>query len=296
MARLATLLLVASLTLGATAGCLSDIERAPLETRWAAEGTLYETPTATIEDRPAQLVVNGPVTISDNAIVQLTGIQGSLETGNASIPLIPIRVTIQETTFSGSALDDEGRNLSDGDRVQVSFLPRPANETQLTARGETNWSAHAELQYRYRVGDRFDAGRIAFDANLTPQQGDGLGTGAPRTDGNQIQSLVFERINQPPVEGAATARIYHVTADGAELIADQTVELEPGEGVVLASLQDAITIREGDGYLLFTVHNEEMVGTVSQPDTPSEQPIPAPGVLILVASLAGLAIARRLDL
>lgn len=293
MGRRTATIALALLVLPALAGCFSDLERVRLETGWDAEARLNRGPVEIVDGLPAMLVFEGTLSVSPDATVELTGVSGSLSSGNRSIGLQAARLSVGDRTMDPDRAVDERITLSDGQTARVTFLPRKANGTQLG--NETRWDAHAELTYRFRDGSRFDAGRFVFDGNLTAEPAGPLGVGVARVEKAQITSLVFaDPLDRAPA-GQAQVQVFHVTPDEVTRRANRTTSLEAGTGVRLASLSSPVGIPKGSGYQLVFVDTSEATGVVARSDRPTEQPVPGLGAaLVLVAIVsAATSLARR---
>lgn len=283
-------LVFALVAASSVAGCMEDLERVPLETRWMGDGQLSAGPVAGIQDRPAQMLVEGGISISNTSSVTLTGVTGSLEGDNGSVPLQPIRLTVGNRTFDAPEAVDGDVELSSGDRVELSLLPQDGEDVRLT---EGNWTGTAELLYRYRDGSRFDAGRFTFNATLTLEPAPSLGVGVASTNDTGVRSVVFEDLQGQATPGEATLSIFHVGGGGADPVGNRTVELRGGEGVVIAELDTGYRIPEGSGYTLFQLTSGDAVGMAAHPDLTSEQPLPFPGVVLAILAILALAVTVR---
>lgn len=291
MERRRVLLAFALLLVPSLAGCFSDLKRVRLETRWQANGTLATGPTMSVAGAPAQLVVSGSLSIEPAIPVELTGFEATLESANRSVTMHPARLTVGNRTLDAQEAVDDNLELAHEDAVQLTLLPSKAEGTRLI--GEGNRSVEVALQYRYRQGDRFDAGRFRFEANLTPEPPSSLGIGVARTNGSRITGLVFETIGLDAQPGRAGVQVFHVTGAGPSLSANRTVQFEAGEGVVTGELNRSVQIPEGSGYLLLRVELGPLHGVVVHADRSGEQALPFPSPLALLAIAGSLAVLAR---
>lgn len=292
MARARAWLTLALLVAPALSGCLSDLERVPLDTGWEAQARLSSGPVALVDDRPAQLVVEGPLSIDQAVPVDLTGIEALIETPNATVELTPVRLSLDEATRDAEAAATENARLSDGSQARLTLVPSDGRDVPLP--GE-RWNLSAELQYRYRDGDSFDAGRFTVETNLTVERAPSLGVGVARTNATGVTALVFEdKAQQAPTRGSATVTVYHVGSNAMTQETNRTATLHRGEGVAIAALDEPVAPVEGEGYQLFRLETTTTQGVAVQSDEPAEQPLPAPGALVALAGLVLVAwIARR---
>lgn len=290
MASARVWLVVSLLVVPSLAGCFADLERVPLETRWAAQGTLHAGPTESVLGRPAQLAVDGSISIANTSEVVLTGVTGTLEGNNGSVSLQPVRLKVANRTLDAPAAADDELTLSTGERVLLTLLPSHGEDARLP---EGNWTAKAELLYRYRDGGRFDAGRFTFEANLTLQPAASLGVGVATTNQTGVTSIVFEDLAGHAPASEASLSILHVDGDGVEPVANRTVQVERGEGIATVPLDPAYEVPEGSGYTLFRLEAGEHLGVASRPDRAPEQPLPGPGAMLVGLSIAAVAALLR---
>lgn len=291
MGRTRVALALALLVLPALAGCFEDLERVELESSWEADGELYRGPAVLIAGAPAQLVVEGQISLPADRAVELTGLGGTLTTTNRTIPMQPVRLTLNGETFEAPNATDAEVELTDGDRARLTLLPEEAGGTQLG--NTTNWTGEAELTYRYRQGPEFDAGRFSFEANLTLRSVDGLGLGVARTNGTQISSLVFADVPADTRPGQASVQVFRVTPNGISLEAERTTRLELGNGVVIGQLETSVEVREGSGYQILYADSGTSTGVVAYDAGAGDQPVPSPSpIWLLVAATAAAGVLR----
>lgn len=283
-------LVVACAALAAVAGCASDLEREPLDSGWEASVTVHDAPSPLVDERPAQVVVEGPLTVAPDRAVELTGFEGELAAGNATLELRPARIAVDGQARPPAAALGNGTTLEDGTRVRLTLVPAEPQSASLEA-GPANVTV--SLQYRHRDGDRFDAGRFTANATGTPVAAGAGGLGVARTGEDGVTSLVFADLDDrlaPPVTVAA----YHVGPDGVTYEGHLDASLSRGEGVAVATLADAEPVPQGEGYLVFRVDAGGVEAAAVQPDHAPDQPLPLPGWLAFPAlAAAGLAAARR---
>lgn len=269
---------------------MADLERTPLDTAWDAEVDVETVPTALDEDIPWQVHLEGPVSIDPTEPVQLTALDGTLNRGEEQIPLTPVRTKIGDAEAKATPeLLDEDPSLEDGDPVVVTLLPEHAADIRFPAE---RVNVTAELQYRYRSGDAFDAGRFVLDTNATPSPSSGLGVGVPRTTDAGVHEIIFKDLGEQAQGGPVTIHAFHV-GDGTAREANLTGTLEDGEGVAIVTFDAAHETQAGDGYLLFHVQTPAGNGVAAHPDEEAQDPLPLPFVLAVVALFAGALVRRR---
>lgn len=291
MGRTRVALALTLLALPALAGCFEDLERVRLDSSWDADGQLYRGPAVIVAGAPAQLVVEGEISLQQDRVVELTGLDGTLSTSNRTVPLQPARLTLDGETFDAPNATGSDLELTDGDQARLTLLPEGADGTQLG--NATDWTAEAELTYRYRQGPEFDAGRVSFEANLTPRSVQGLGLGVARTTGTQISSLVFADVPADTRPGQAGVQVFRVTSNGVSLDAERTARLELGTGVVIGQLDASVEVREGSGYQILHADSGTSTGVVAHAEEAGDQPVPSPSLFWLVAAVTAAAVVLR---
>lgn len=285
---IALIALVPGLLVGA--GCLADLERRVLETGWQADGTLYQGPTGELAGQPVLAVVEGPLSIGEGLVVSLTGIEAELRLPNETVALTPVSLSLGGESVPPQEIGDQDPRLSDGLEVEVALLAAPETGGEIPA--APNATLAVDLQWSYREGDLFDAGRFSFEGDLTPVDGAPLGLGAVERDEGSVQSIVFSAIGLDIVEGPAQLTVHRVTSNGLEAHATVNATLVPGVGVVRASLDEAVAVPEGQGYLLFHLGGASS-GVATLAFEPGEDAVPAAPVVLVLALLALSAVARR---
>lgn len=291
MGRTRVALALALLALPALAGCFEDLERVRLDSSWDADGQLYRGPTVLVAGAPVQLVVEGQISLPEDRAVELTGLDGTLSTTNRTILLQPVRLTLNGDTFEPPNATGSEVELTDGDRARLTLLPEEAAGTQLG--NVTEWTAEAELTYRYRQGPEFDAGRFSFEANLTARSVEGLGLGVARTTGTQISSLVFSDVPADTSPGQVNVQIFRVTPGSISLDAERTARLQLGNGVVIGQLETSVEVREGSGYQILYTDSGTSTGAVAHDAGASDQPVPSPSPIWLLAAVTAAAAVLR---
>ncbi len=281
---------LALVLLATTAGCMADLERLPLNTEWdAAPEALASAPTLLLDEAPAQAHIAGPINITPSEPVRLTGLEASITVQDQQIPLTAARLDLEDGFREPADVLAEEPPLQTGASVQMTLLPRQAEHIPLDPDHEVNLTAH--LQYRYRDGDAFDAGRLTMNATLRPQPAQGPTLGTPRTTDAGVHEIVFKDLNNTLPEGPTQVQAFHV-GDTVELDATIDGNLTHGEGVTLLTLDAAHETRQGDGYTLYRLDTEPPLVAAS-PDQAGQDPLPMPVALVALALLSAASLTRR---
>lgn len=275
--------------LPALAGCLQDLERQKLSIDWTAEATLYEGPGVLVEGWPAMLVVRANVTAPGQPPVEVTGVHAEGRTGNGTLDLEPARLLFGDQVLAPGSLGDETVLLEDGEALTMAFLPEAASEPGLPVDATVNLSV--EVQWRYRDGNLFDAGKLELTGNHTVLHAPGLGVGAVSTGENRVQQLVFPGPLSTNASVTARVQVFAIQGDGQERLGPFEATFRAGEGVVLGDPASPPGIPEGHGYLVLVVSEPGLEGAAVAPFGTPPDATPWPGAVVMIAVLACLSVA-----
>jgi hypothetical protein len=281
------LLVAACALLGALAGCASDLERAPHDPAWNATVQAHPAPVGLVDERPAQIVVEGPLALSPADGVTLTGFEASVETDNRTVDLTPVRLAHEGTAqAAGQAVENE-LGLEDGDRVRLTLVPEAAVRLPVD-RGPL--PLDVSLQYRYRDGDAFDAGRFTVEVDATLDDAPGPATGVARVEDGEVTELVFADLDER-VPDAVRVAAYHV-GSSVSYEGHLGASVDRGEGAVTVALAEPHPVPEGSGYTVLRANASGFQAAVLEPDRAEDQALPLPGAAALVAGIAASLVFR----
>lgn len=280
--------LVALIAGPSLAGCLSDLQRQRLDVAWEPELTVHQAPAVLVDGWPAMVQVEGTVTIDAAVSVELTGVEASLEQGERSLSLDVIRLSLGERSLRGSDLADTEPALASGTPVRATLLPAPDQAANLTTRQPVNVSL--ELQWRYREDQRFDAGRLQVQQNVTVASPPGLGLGAVQKSDGAVTSLIFGAIGDRLPSQTQAAEVFAIGGDGPVRLGPSQMSFEAGEGVALARLAQPVETPDGHGYLVFILKDGPTQGTVVHTYGEPEQTTPGPAAWLTLVGMLGAAL------
>lgn len=265
-----------ALIASASAGCLTDLERAGLVTRWDGAAVLAEGPVLQVNGWPSMLVIDGEIHVAGAGRVELTSVLGRLMDDDEALVLRPVLLTIGENTIHPGESRDDAVYMGDGDRVRATFVPGASTVTRVTAGDPLE--IDAELRWRYSEGDRFDAGRFEFNENVTVTAAPGLGYGVTDVRDGLVRAVVFQAIGADVAEADVDIASYAVRRGGVEELTRTSTRLERGEGVVIAELEPALAVPDGEGYVIVRVEGRGIGGAAVAPLAGGQERTPAPGV------------------
>lgn len=280
--------LIALLVGPSVAGCLSDLEREQLELTWDPGITVHQGPVHLVDGLPAMVVVDGMVTIDPDATVEITGIEAELQQANQTVELTLARLTVGDRSLRAGDLSETNPELSSGTPVRVTLLPGADQQTRLAPEPVANLSL--ELQWRFREDERFDAGRLSADRNVTVAQPEDLGLGAAVTTGDAIQTLVFPAVGRQVPTVDQGVDVFAVKSDGTSRLGPAQVTFRQGEGVALADLDQGVDLPDDHGYLVFMLQDGSLTGTAVHGFGEAEQATPGPAVWLTLGAVVATAL------
>lgn len=289
MRRPPVLFLVLLLATSLAAGCFSDRERVRLEVAWVAGAALHAAPAEEVDGLPALLVLRANVSVGGAASIELSGLGATITLDEVERALTPLRLTVDGEAHDPQAGDLPILHLTEGTTIVLAFVPPSGGPGRLPPGEEV--PVRVELRWRFDEGLHFDAGRLVLERNLTATPLPGLGTGAAHVSDGRLELLVFPRLEGADVSGTTTGTLVRYGPGGAERLSPIQLDLQQGEGVVLADPTPKVRLPDGPGHLVVSLPEG---GAVVVPLGEVEARTPGPGaglVLILVGGVVGV---RRL--
>ncbi len=280
--------LIALLVGPSVAGCLSDLEREQLELTWDPGITVHQGPVQIVDGLPTMVVVDGTVTIDPDATVEITGVEAELQQANQTVDLRLARLTVGERALRAGDLSETDPELSSGTPVRVTLLPGADQQTRLAPGPAANLSL--ELQWRFREDQRFDAGRLSVDRNVTVTPPGDLGLGAAVTADDTVETLVFPAVGRQVPLVAQGVDVFAVKTDGVSRLGPAEVTFRQGEGVALADLDQGVGLPDDHGYLVFVLQEGPLEGTAVHGFGELEQSTPGPGAWLTLGAVIATAL------
>lgn len=280
--------LIALLVGPSVAGCLSDLERQQLELAWDPDITVHQGPVQLVEGLPAMVFVDGTVTIDPDATVEVTGVEAELRQANQTVDLRLTRLTVGDRSLRSGDLSETNPELSSGSPVRVTLLPVADQPTRLALEPAANLSL--ELQWRFREDQRFDAGRLSVDQNVTVTPPGDLGLGAAVTTDDAVETLVFPAVGRQVPLIDQGVDVFAVKPDGTSRLGPAEVTFRQGEGVALADLDQGVGLPDGHGYLVFMLQDGSLEGTAVHGFGEPEQATPGPGAWLTLGAVIATAL------